>query len=427
MDIISNVYSHVKLPFFKKILIGTSRKWLQLDFARITAMALLKGFQPVFLKEFLQEKDIEYNKDDININFRSMDYRGINLFEVTQYQIFVDLQIFKSDIDFFNPAHTQVIKKWFRRAAAFIDYILDSFQIHKYHKVIIFQGYLYESAILRWICIERGIQVVAVENTFNKDRIIWDNISGISVNKNLSRNFLWRYERITDPRVSMNYSINFIKNIKLFKQIEHRSPKNNLIFNRTGKTIFFIGQVLTDASTLFGINDFLSPVSIINELVQYVTDRKHTLIIKLHPKELYNTGIYNSLTHRKIIASDPLYSLIMESENIIYDHENNFNTYSIIRASDICVTINSQAGLEALLLGKNVITCGEAFYDCLKATHSAQNKRELIYLLDLLLKKGFDEAHIDEVYKFFYIFNEKNCMKRNEKSFLKLFFTTSII
>lgn len=398
-----------------------------MDFTRITAIALLKGFQPVFLKESSREKGIEYNKDDINIDFRSIDYRGINLFKVTQYQICVDLQVFKSDIEFSNPAHIQVIKKWFRKAAAFIDYILDSFQIHKYHKAIILQGYLYESAIIRWICIERGIEVVAVENTFNKDRIIWDNVSGITVNKNLSRNFFWRYEHLTDPKVSRNYSINFMKNIKLSKQIEHRSPKRKIFFNQTGKTIFFIGQVLTDASTLFGINDFHSPVAIINELVQYAIDRKHTLIIKLHPKELYNTGIYNSLTHRKVIANGPLYSLIMESENIIYDYENDFDTYSIIEASDICVTINSQAGLEALLSGRSVITCGEAFYDCLKSAHKAQNKRELIYLLDLLLKEGFDKTDMDEIYNFFYIFTEKYCIKRDVKSFLKLFSTTSII
>ena len=72
------------------------------------------------------------------------------------------------------------------------------FSENRFAKAIILQGHLYDHAIIRWICVQRGIEVVAVENTFNKNRIIWDNVSGLSVNKNLTRNYFWRYAAVVD-------------------------------------------------------------------------------------------------------------------------------------------------------------------------------------------------------------------------------------
>lgn len=417
--------SRVNLPFFKKILMGPNLNWFPFNPFLLTALALAKGFQPVFLKgcERCGERDHAFILEPDQI--LRICHKGINLFEIAQYQICVELQMFITDIDFFNPVHVAVIENWFRKAAAFIDYILPSFQRNRFAKAVILQGHLYDHAIIRWICVERGIEVVAVENTFNKNKMIWDNVSGLSVNKNLTRNYFWRYAAIVDKKEAADYTTNFVENIKLCKQNEHESPNRELSFSKRGKTIFYIGQVYSDASTLFGINDFHSPVSIIEDLVNYSRKRGCALMIKLHPKEIDGLDIcrakYNSLTHRKIQADAPLYKRIQETENIIYDYENSFDTYSMIRAADICVTINSQAGLESLLLGKRVITCGNAFYDCLSPVYPAKNRGILMGLLDYLLENDPEDMNMDEINAFFYIFCEKYCIRKDEKSFVTLF------
>ena len=416
--------SHIKFPFIKKILIGPNFNWFQFNHSIVTVLALAKGFQPIFLKrdEHLGETVDAFTLEPAQITESC--YKGINLFEVTKYQICVELQTFINDLEFSEPTHLRVIEKWFRKATSFIDYVLPYFQRTRFAKAIILQGYLYDHAIIRWICIERGVEVVAVENTFNKDKIIWDNVSGLSVNKNLTKNYFWRYAAIVDKKETEHYTKNFVANIKSCKQEEHKSPDTEIRFSKQGKTIFYIGQVYSDSSTLFGINDFHSPVSIIRELVNYSLKKKCTLIIKLHPKEIDGYDIchakYNSLTHRKIKADVSLYTLIQKNRNIVYDYENRFDTYSIIRDADICVTINSQAGLESMLLGKRVVTCGNAFYDCLSSVYPAKNIVVLTGLLNYLLENEPGNIDMDEINTFFYIFSEKYCIDKDEKSFVTL-------
>jgi capsule polysaccharide export protein KpsC/LpsZ len=335
------------------------------------------------------------------------------------------LQVFINDLDFSNPVHVHVIKKWFRKAAVFIDYILPYFQKTRFAKVIILQGHLYDSAIIRWICIERGVPIVAVENTFNKDKIIWDDISCLSVNKNLARNFYWRYRDVIDCRKATEYCTEYLTNIRSKKQNEHYSPNKKLLLDNSRKSIFYIGQVFTDASTLFGIGNFHNPVSIIEYLVKYAINENYNLVIKLHPKEISGIDIcqnrYDSLTHKQIKSNPSLYDLIKQNINIYYDHANTYDTYSIIQKADICVTINSQAGLESLLLGKIVITCGNAFYSCLNSVYQALDIRHIGFFLNRTLKNTAPGVDMDQVYKFFYIFCEKYCLPKNEKSFLWLF------
>lgn len=425
VDVLHVCISYIKLPLFKKILIGPHFTWFQFNQSLLTAHALLNGFQPIFLKECKNHVKPNQTIALKQCQIKSFRYKGINLFEVTQYQICVDLQSFITELDFSDPTQFKIIETWFCKAAVYIDYVLPLFQKTRFSKAIIMQGYLFDHAIIRWLCIERSIEVIAVENTFNKNRMIWDNVSGLSVNKNLASNYFWRYESSIDIYKAKNYSEEYIKNIKTFKLQEHNSPTTEISIPSKGKTLFFIGQVYTDASTLFGIYDFNSPVSIIESLVEYVIKNRHTLIIKLHPKELDGFDIqgkrYDSLTHKKIMANHELFSIINNHPNIIYDYTNSYDTYSFIKKSDVCITINSQTGLEALLYGKPVITCGNIFYRSLKSTYTAQNKSILYALLDTLLTTDFIQIDWDEIYRFFFIYCEKYCIHKNERSLIALF------
>jgi hypothetical protein len=412
-----------KLPFFKQVLVADRNNWCQLDYVKMIISAFLKGFQFVIL----YNKDTAPAKININLdgeNIKDSTYKKIYLWRVSLYHICVELQVFRNDIDLTNPEHISVIKKWLQKSIDFINHIEPYFKDRFYHKVIIQQGHLYDSSITRLLCTKKGIEVIAIENTLNKDRIIWDNISGISVNKNLARNFFWKYSDIVNSEKTEKYSKNYLTNIKTLKVSEHASPKKQISKTGHEKVIFFIGQVYTDASTLFGIYGFHSPVSIIDSLVQYAIKNDYLLIIKLHPKEIDGMDIcsnrYDSITHRNILNRGRLFEEITAHKNIIYDYQNEYDTYSIIDISDICVTINSQAGLESLLFGKKVITCGNAFYDCISSVYSAKQESILYCTLDYLLKNGDVPVNMQEINNFFYIYCEKYCIKKTEPDFLNL-------
>jgi len=187
-------------------------------------------------------------------------------------------------------------------------------------------------------------------------------------------------------------------------------------------TVLFLGQVYTDSSTLFGINDFSCPVAIIDQLVNYCLINDYHLIIKLHPKEAAYCDIlvrpYDNLTFQKISEYEDLFEKI-SSGNFLLDTEQ-YDTYSLIDAADVCVTVNSQAGLEALIKGKNVIACGNSFYTGLGFTFDAYSNEELLYFLDKVLNKMYSVVVWKEINSFFYIISEKYFIDKNSNSIASL-------
>lgn len=418
---VKNINDWIDIPFYKKILVSPDFNWFQFNHLYISLLAFLKRHQLIFLKNppHVNHQSIPFIG---KLSVQST-YKGVNLFAVTRYNICVDLRVYEKHIDFSDEVHCQVIAKWYSEAIAYIDYILPFFEKKSIYRVIILQGYLYTQAILRWFCIQHDIQVIAFENTFYKNKMIWDFVSGISVNKNLSANFFWKYDSLIGMEKAKRYAENFINNIKDNKQTEHQSPKVAVLPKLPKeKTIFFVGQVYTDASTLFGIYDFDSPLPIIETLVNYSVKHNINLIIKLHPKEISGKDIckkpYNSLTHHIISGKRNLFKQISNSPNILYDYDNKYDTYAMIKASDLCVTINSQTGLEASLMNKCVITCGTAFYDCINSVFIAKNTKILTSIIDNLLTKSPTLVDMEQIYRFFYIFCEKYCIEKNEKSFV---------
>jgi capsule polysaccharide export protein KpsC/LpsZ len=246
-------------------------------------------------------------------------------------------------------------------------------------------------------------------------------LSGIAVNKNLAKNHYWKYRDFVAASAAKSYVCEYLENIKQLKNTEHQTTLETI--SKSGKkTVLFIGQVYTDASILFGINDFTCPVEIVEQLVNYCLDNDYHLIVKLHPKEAVGNDIlnrpYNNLTYRKIADRDGLLGKIT-SCGFVLDKEE-YDTYSLIDIADVCVTVNSQAGLEALIKGKNLLVCGQSYYSGLGFTFEALNSESLFCALDLVLEHNISFLDQDEINKFFYIISEKYFMDRTDQSVKKL-------
>lgn len=406
------------LPLSRVVIISDSNNWISVNYHAIVK----KLFFSRFIVRRILFSSKEKNKNFIiDNNFTDVVYKGVNLYEVSKYNICVSLEIFPLEISCDREDHRSVISEWFSASAECIDFFIDLIEKQKPDRFLVWQGYSFDAAVVRNLSVLHNFHVVAVENTFDKRKIVWDDLSGIAVNRNLAKNFYWKYRDFVSIAVAEHYISTYFENIKRIKAEEHQTSLLPLA-KSDKKTVLFIGQVYTDASILFGINNFSCPVEIIELLVNYCLANNYHLIIKLHPKE--TTGIdifgrpYDNLTYRKISQKNGLLESI-SSGGFILDQQD-YDTYSLIDIADVCVTVNSQAGLEALVRGRNLIVCGQSYYSGLGFTYEAPNSKSLISALDQVLKQNDTILEPDEINKFFYIVSEKYFMDRSDKSIEQL-------
>ncbi|MDG2345122.1 MAG: hypothetical protein P8M62_03590, partial [Opitutae bacterium] len=218
--------------------------------------------------------------------------------------------------------------------------------------VLIFQGYLLHDAILKQLALQRNIKTIAIERTMRTDRLVWESISGITVNRNQATLQYWKHQNSTsvnNAEQSVNEYLSAIKRVK--KNKEHQSPTLQYDWKTPSKKILFLGQVYTDSSMLYGLNGFNSPIELIGLLLEWTNNNNHSLVIKLHPKE--HTGRnpvtlepYADITHR-LISEHYSEALKRLGNRVFIDHQNTYDTYNLIEQSDLVTTANSQAGLEA--------------------------------------------------------------------------------
>lgn len=405
-------------PLGKVIIIADRDNWIAIGYDAIIKKYRFARHVVVRLPFF---PPIKPDIVTVDADFRNAEHKGINLYRVAKYNICVSLEVFPSQISFENEVHRTVIRKWYAESIRCIDFFEKIFLQWRPDIMLISQGHTYDAVIVRALSCIHHFNIVAVENTFNKNKIIWDDISGITVNKNLARNYYWKYRDFLSDAAADLYVREYLANIKQLKTQEHQTP-SEIVLKSDKKTVLFIGQVYTDSSVLFGINDFSCPVAIIEKLVDYCLLNNYHLIIKLHPKEEMGNNIYNlpynSLTYRKISEQEGLLGKI-SSGGFVLDKDR-FDTYSLIDSADVCVTVNSQAGLEALIKGKEVIVCGQGYYTGLGFTFEALNNECLICFLDLVLRRGVSAYKKADIEKFFYIVSEKYFIQRTEDSLEKL-------
>ena len=350
-------------------------------------------------------------------SWREAVYRSIRLETVITYSVCLDCECLPQEIDVSLAVHRDAVIRHAHAAASACDQITGELDRIRPHVALILQGYNLENAILRQLCIQRNLPFVAFEITSRNDRLVWENISGITVTKNLARNHYWRWRDLIDPREADTFCGNEIIRTKQSKLAEHQSPDLQWRSPDKRPVILFLGQVYSDSSVLFGLQPPFTPETIVQSLLECAVETGSTLVLKLHPKEnggnCPNGQPLNRLTWRKLSEKPSIASLLGQlGGRVCVDHENRFDTYSMIEAADVVVTINSQAGLESAIRGKRVITCGDAFFGSLGFTMEARNSAELRSLVEDSIGSSETKRCTSASRMFFHIFFEKYCIPR---------------
>jgi hypothetical protein len=263
----------------------------------------------------------------------------------------------------------------------------------------------------------RGIRAIAIENSLNSTRLVWDDLAGIAVNKIPARNYYWRWTDLVDADVARAHVAGYLASIKHAKTVDHQSPESVWTGASEGrKTVLYLANVLTDSSVLFN-SRVGSQIAAIKCVARWALTHGHMFVLKLHPRERPGsptmhryfppaTFSFEGLTLAALQEDRAFWELMDDPEHCLVDFDNRYDTYDLIRQSDACVTVCSQAGLEALLMGRETVVLGDAYYGGLGFTHDVQDADRIEDVLERALDSNQRRVDADRIAKFFYIFEQ---------------------
>jgi len=345
------------------------------------------------------------------------------LTEPWAYSMLCDLNLFPDEVDWHNPHHLQAATKWSGmadQAACQIKRIMDRCRPRV---CLTFQGYFLQDALLRWEAIGRGLRQVNFEITARNDRIIWDDVSGITTTRNLARNYFWKNENMVTDGLAHSYYQNWLRIFREKKGKDHAAPTRNFVKSGDRPLVVFLGQVYTDSSLLFSLEGFNNPVDVIKAVYDQGKNQACDIFIKLHPKEAAGADPvalrpYDKVTLRKLRQK---YPEVCEAGNthVWIDSENEWDTFSVVEQADLVITVNSQAGLEAAVLGRPVLVHRNCFYGGIGFTREYSDREELHFQMQRAAnstRSGFD---VERARKFLYCFYERFCLPKDEKLIVK--------
>lgn len=215
-------------------------------------------------------------------------------------------------------------------------YILDQLKTDTNRVAIVFNGYLAPNALLQLAAEKLNMRILFVENGFYPKTMQCD-ISGINALSTLPRDSRF-YDQLDEQLVGNTWP-------KSFETRKSKLKPSNAKQNKLPETYTFVPfQVPSDMQVLA-----LSPwigdmVHLYNEIAKLaVRYPNENFVIKEHPS--FPLSIIES---------------VEQHPNIHFC--NHAETKQLIEASKAVITINSTVGLEALTLGKKVITLGDAHY-----------------------------------------------------------------
>lgn len=355
---------------------------------------------------------------DAIISYR---YKQVPVFKSCCYELCVRLRVTVEDLDLSNPAHLLEARKIVGECVALIDRAERLLDLAAPDVVIYPQGHHMHSAVMRYLCVLKDIRVIALENSMVSTRLVWDMISGIAVSKITARNFYWKWMDLVEPESFLDHRDWYVRSVKSLKASQHESPDTALrIEERSKPVILYLANVLTDASVMFN-SRVGSQVEAIKMTARWALEQGYTFLLKLHPRERPgHNQHYENLTLNALQKDAAFWEAASSSPDVIIDHDNRYDTYSLIRVCSVSVTVCSQAGLEALLFGKQTVLLGEAYYGGLGFTHEVHHESQLDVTMRRAMELRGDDRNPTEAARFFYIFDRLFCEEKSEEGLLRL-------
>jgi capsule polysaccharide export protein KpsC/LpsZ len=272
-------------------------------------------------------------------------YRGFNIDNFIKVE-----NVFETGWYYSTPEIQDKYRKW---AMYLIDWAFNTYKKHQPDYIVIEGGLTYLSRVMGEVARELGIKVIALENSFIKNKFFIDFNTGYIVNRHL-------FARCSQDWIDTRYLTKeknelveqYIKDV--FSNLNQPTTGIVDIKLKYNKTIFVPLQYFADQVTLYDskYNNEQFLTKIIDLAKTEFSD--WNIILKCHPREERNppksTG--NWLEKQKL----------PKNITLIRGAGGSANTQELIKMADLVMVNTSQAGLEACLLKKLVVVFGDAFY-----------------------------------------------------------------
>ena len=150
-----------------------------------------------------------------------------------------------------------------------------------------------------------------------------------------------------------------------------------------GRFVYYPLHVPADMALTIRSPEYLDQMALVDYLARSVPVG-YAVAFKEHPAQV------GSLPLRRVE------SLLRRNKNLVLLPPTT-NNFHVMKAADLVVSINSKSGAEALLLGKTVVTLGDAFYRPSGLVHVVERRSDLPAVLAQLL--AAPRAHDDGAVK----------------------------
>ncbi len=338
------------------------------------------------------------------MNYMQLFVGGLNLWDICRTSIAKELgHLPGEDV---NDKDLRAIGKYFHWARQCFAGVVSYLDNVKPDMVVVFQGGLFDSRIILECAKQRGLRVISLENCFLPDYAFVDGYSGFIINRHeLAEREPVNYRSHLQLKSGSDIQTIWREQLER-KSSEHRTGGvdiSTLGLPSDKKIILLLGQVANDASIVMDSTIFKTTADFIVEVANIAG--RHAdwfLVVRLHPKEAWHVDS----SGRDDFPGEYLWDNTLQSinasgvklpDNCLVVSGPDVSTYQLMERSQVGVTINSQAGLEMLLLGKPVVTAGRCFYANKGFTHDVVQRDDLEAALLAAMAIGLSSSQKKEL------------------------------
>ena len=311
--------------------------------------------------ELLKEYHVEFKylvPDQLFRNSRIIDmghdhiapdtyYRGFNLLNMIKVEMVKETNWYRWNKEIEN--------QYVLRLMGLIDWFYKTFEEEKPDHILIEGGLTYFARASAEVARELGIGIICVENSFIEGKIFMDFTNGFIVNRHefarCSQDWIdTRYLTKAREKETDKIITDVFKNLKYASKTTQPFPEL-----KYKKSVVVPLQVCGDQVCVY--DSKYNNEQFIKEVLWLARNKfaDWNIIFRCHPvEEKWPTHAYTGNWLVKQVLPDNV--------SVIRGSFESISTQELLAKTDLVFVNNSQAGLEACLLGKPVVVFGDAFY-----------------------------------------------------------------
>lgn len=342
------------------------------------------------LKDFISKEEIEKAKS-IAHNLNIDDIKNLNINNVFighEIEISIAKYLFRGKITD-TPMHRKIAKEITMSAILIVFAIENYFKTSKPDIVIMIAGHILWYGIAYKFFSQNGVKVVTYDEvSMSVIKLHW-----ILDNKNPVVDFNWVEQwqnRRTQPltpfqKKSLHDLLEKRKEFFLYKEDKDTLDLSAEVnFENYDSVVTLFTNVLWDA-TVVGKNSIFSDIiEWVYETVSFFEQYSNTLlVVRVHPAE---AEIFGMKSKEKVIPELKQIRSEYKTNIRFLDATDKYNSYELIKKSNLVLVYSSNIGLESLLMNKQVICAGLPHYRGLGLSIDPNSKEEYFQILGRFLQ-----------------------------------------